>query len=79
MCGAFHGNGRPHSLTLRYRVTGFNNLQGTERHESSFRFLFSREKEPAGGPRIPSSGIKDFSDEFVVQAVAVGCVGEADY
>ena len=33
----------------RYRVTGYNNLQSIERYESSFRFLFSREKEPAGG------------------------------
>ena len=50
MCVAFHVNGRPHLLTLRYRVTGFNAHQGIERYESSFRFLFSREKEPAGGP-----------------------------
>ena len=27
ICGAFHANGRPHSLTLRYRVPSFFNHQ----------------------------------------------------
>ena len=30
ICGAYR-TGMPHSLTLRYRVTGYNNLQGIER------------------------------------------------
>ncbi len=62
MCGTFHVNGRSHSHTLRYRVTGFRNCQGIERYESSFRFLFLSRKGTRRRP--PYAKISEYVKVF---------------